>query len=243
MFGFIFIINLVCNLWQICKMNSTELLQSGKKGEKEPKHLIPATIMGLLSLAIGYGVSISARLDSMIFFKFPIAIIFVVIGTYFLFTAGTIQYLKHLKKNPAFYYRKDNFVTISGMLYRMKKSAASLVNICLFSTMLIVMYYKQISEGLEDQDSFHIMKQVGMSDRDIHDTIKKQILLVFALPAAVAILHICAALPMLINLMYALNLYQTMSTIFSTVIVTCAFLAFYIYSYFQTARTYYKIIS
>ena len=69
---------------------------------------------------------------------FFLAVFLVVIGTYFLFTSGSIAALRFFKKRKGFYYRPENFVTVSGMLYRMKKSAASLSNICIFSTMVII---------------------------------------------------------------------------------------------------------
>ena len=68
----------------------------------------------------------------------PVAILLVAAATYFLFTSGSILALNLLKHNKSFYYRKDNYVCIAGMLYRMKKNAASLVNICIFSTMVII---------------------------------------------------------------------------------------------------------
>lgn len=492
-FGAVSLINLITNLWQVTRVNPTELLQGSKKGEKEPKHLWIPTVFGLLTLAIGYGSAITSKLDSMIFVRFPVAVLFVIIGTYLLFTSGITALLKLLKKNKRFYYTKDNYVTISGMFYRMKKSVASLVNICIFSTMVIItllctvaltlgekdairysnptdvsysfpavdeaiqtdftesiatlsnqyqvtteplyiytkksttlmpaddthfvtdttsgfqgkeidiilmtlddynqimnqsetlndgealcfsttedyghstfsyfdttfsikkelsslcieskephgysnrayylivkdmgvlnalpgstpsysfafnmtgekenqqafvnaleekansishtydiyfssrnildysaemksmnggllfigvffglifsisliliMYYKQISEGLEDQNSFHIMKKVGMSEEDVKKTIQKQILLVFSIPLVVAIIHTFASINMTIQMLYALNLYNTSTILISAVIIIIAFTIFYGISYKITAKTYYRIIS
>ena len=61
-----------------------------------------------------------------------------IVGTYLLFTSGSVAFLKVLKKSRKFYYTPSNFITVSGMLKRMKKNAASLVNICIFSTMVII---------------------------------------------------------------------------------------------------------
>ena len=138
LFGVISFMNLFTNLWQIGKANPTDLLSGPKKGEKEPKHLVITTILGLLFLGAGYEIAFVAKVDSMVFLNFFLAVFLVIIGTYFVFTSGSIALLKVLKKNKKFYYKKENYVTISGMLYRMKKSAASLSNICIFSTMIII---------------------------------------------------------------------------------------------------------
>ena len=87
---------------------------------------------------MGYKIAITAQIDEMIFLNFFGAVFLVIIGTYFIFTSGSIVLFKALKKQKHFYYKPQNFVTISGVLYRMKKNAASLVNICIFSTMVII---------------------------------------------------------------------------------------------------------
>ena len=113
----------------------------------------------------------------------------------------------------------------------------------LFSVcVVLIMYYKQISEGFEDQDSFHIMKKVGMSDEDVRSTIRRQILLVFGLPVAAAILHTVCSMNMTVHLLYTLNLFDTAQIYRIGVGVTAVFLGFYGVSYLITARTYYKIV-
>lgn len=131
-------INLFSNLIAVGKANPVELMSDSKKGEKELKHIAIWTILGLFLTGWGYWVALKAQLNSMIFTDFFLAVLLVVLGTHFLFTSGSISLLKGLKKNKGFYYREENFVTVSGMLYRMKKSAASLVNICIFATMVII---------------------------------------------------------------------------------------------------------
>ena len=486
-FAIVSAMNLAANLWQVTRVKPVELLREGRKGEKVPKHLGLYTVFGLLFLAAGYYMTFTCKLDSFILLKFPVAILLVAAATYFLFTSGSILALNLLKRNKSFYYRKDNYVCIAGMLYRMKKNAASLVNICIFSTMVIItlictislwagedeairfnnpydcryrfdgadrevlasfetkmgelaeqdqvritetvdyvygslqevleektferydgqaeqtdteyvrmlplddynrmqgekesleegeillysngkdfgytdilfegvpfhvkrelsnlaidrkeeeamadrmyylvfrdeetvraltdgvlysaihinfegteenralfiqqtdeaflqiptqrdhrnsieyagemrvldggllfigvffgllfsvcvvliMYYKQISEGFEDQDSFHIMKKVGMSDEDVRSTIRRQILLVFGLPVAAAILHTACSMNMTVHLLYTLNLFDTAQIYRIGVGVTAVFLVFYGASYLITARTYYKIV-
>lgn len=113
----------------------------------------------------------------------------------------------------------------------------------LFSVcVVLIMYYKQISEGVEDQDSFHIMKKVGMSDEDIRSTIRRQILLVFGLPAAASILHTVCSMNMTVHMLYTLNLFNTAQIYVIGAAVTAVFIIFYGISYLITARTYYKIV-
>lgn len=492
-FGIVSFLNLGTNLFQVTRANPCDLLREPQKGEKEPKHLWIPALLGVLFLGGGYYIAIVSEVNSAIFVAFFLAVLMVVIGTYFLFTSGSIVFLRTLRKNKKFYYKKSNYVTVSGMIYRMKKSAASLVNICIFSTMviitllctisltlgekaairfnypldanyifdcakmpdinyfdtdlsrlakdndieikdkiefpyfsispygnqnifsidashdaaenqsfirlislsdynriesqnqtledgeilvysntedfnygsaimngkeykvkeelnslcfdtkeknnysggqlyfilndyksmeemtktfngdsphpyysiwfnmegetsnkeafladldkassqmpgfyrskniidwgydvksmdggllfigvffglifticlLLIMYYKQISEGLEDKQNFIIMQQVGMSDVDVKSTIHRQILLVFGLPLVVAILHTMMGLKITIRLLYALNLYNANLILLCALGVITIFTVFYILSYFVTARTYYNIV-
>lgn len=108
--------------------------------------------------------------------------------------------------------------------------------------LLLIMYYKQISEGLEDQDSFHIMKQVGMSDDDVRQTIDKQIRLVFFLPLLAAVCHTFAGLPLTICLLYALSLFHTTQIVVITLATIAGFTMIYCISYKFTTRTYYRLV-
>lgn len=131
-------LNLLVNLFQVGKANPVELMSGSKKGEKEPKHIWLWSIVGALFMGGGYYMAITAKVDALLFLNFFGAVLFVVVGTYNLFTAGSIALLRAMKRRKKMYYRADNFITVSGMLYRMKKSAASLSNICIFATMVIV---------------------------------------------------------------------------------------------------------
>ncbi|MDD3570139.1 MAG: ABC transporter permease [Lachnospiraceae bacterium] len=137
-FGGISLLNLGTNLYQVTKANPSDLLREPKKGERQPKSLFISTVLGILFLGGGYWIAFVSKVDGMIFLNFFLAVFMVVVGTYFLFTSGSIALLRTLRKNKNYYYKKANYITISGMIYRMKKSAASLVNICIFSTMVII---------------------------------------------------------------------------------------------------------
>lgn len=479
-FGIVYALNFISSLVQIGKANPIELLSGAKKGEKELKHIWLYTIAGLITLGYGYYIALTSKLDTYIFTNFFLAVFLVVIGTYFLLTSGSVALLNVMKRKKSYYYQPQNFITLSGMLYRMKKNAAGLVNICIFSTMvvitllctaalysgtdgilayrypydvkivlnvgkeaeaglenkikeletefgvkaaervsfscerqsllregerftpseenfyqaevfrtyfmsleeynrisgrnvtlsdqeillyttgtdygketaeisgetyqvkeelsdltfdpkenrntfnydfyiiglpagagepryfsyfnlegdeenkdlfmeslasysstipgfnefqnsienradtvsmfggllfigvffgflfmvclLIIMYYKQITEGYEDRDSFLIMQKVGMDDREVKSTIKRQVLMVFFFPLLGAVCHTMAAIPMIDGLLGAINLFNTPLILMCALMVVSVFLIIYAISYFMTARTYYKIV-
>lgn len=108
--------------------------------------------------------------------------------------------------------------------------------------LLIIMYYKQITEGFEDQKNFEIMQKVGMSDEEIRKTIKKQILLVFALPLAGAILHTLIGMKMVIALMAAIRCLEVPLMLGCTAGVCAAFAVLYSICYKRTSATYYRIV-
>lgn len=137
-FGGVYLINYAGSLWEVGKARPIELMSGSKKGEKEPRFLWFYAILGMAALCGGYYCSVTAQVDSMIFINFFMAVFLVIIGTYLLFTSGSIAFLKWMKTRKKTYYRPKNFITVSGMLYRMKKSAASLSNICIFSTMALI---------------------------------------------------------------------------------------------------------
>lgn len=137
-FFWVFAVNFANDLWRVGKARPVELMSGSKKGEKEPRFLWFYAFLGILTLGTGYWISVKSELNSAIFADFFLAVFLVVIGTYLLFTSGSVAFLKLLKRKKGIYYKPKNFITISGILYRMKKSAASLSNLCIFSTMVII---------------------------------------------------------------------------------------------------------
>lgn len=116
-----------------------ELLKGGNVGEKEPKANWLFAIMGVLSLGAGYYLAVTVQNPVAAITVFFVAVILVIVGTYLLFTAGSIVLLKLLRANKRYYYKTRHFIGISGMLYRMKQNAVGLSNICILSTMVLVM--------------------------------------------------------------------------------------------------------
>ena len=137
-YGVVMLLNLFVNLVQVGKAKPVDLMSGSKKGEKETKHILPMALIGLLMTGYGYYMALTSGVDSMVFMSFFLAVALVSGGTHFLFTSGSIALLNALKKKKGTYYSSKNFIMISGMLYRMKKNAASLANICIFSTMATI---------------------------------------------------------------------------------------------------------
>lgn len=152
MFCIIFLLILLNSIRQIKTANPIELLTAGNAGEREPKTKWVLTILGLLSLGTGYYIALAIKnpLTALVYFFF--AVILVIIGTYMLFTAGSIALLKILRKNKKYYYKTNHFTSISGMIYRMKQNAVGLANICILSTAVLVMVSSTSSLMLGMQD-------------------------------------------------------------------------------------------
>lgn len=138
-FVIIFAILLLNSLRLIHIAKPIELLKGGNVGEKEPKTKIIMTILGILCLGGGYYISLTVKDPVLSLTLLFVAVILVIVGTYFLFTAGSIALLKLLRKNKNYYYKTKHFTSISGMMYRMKQNSVGLANICILSTMVLVM--------------------------------------------------------------------------------------------------------
>lgn len=139
LFGIILLANLLNNLRQVHIQSPAELLREGGAGEREPKTRIFLALLGIVTLGGGYGIALLVRSNMEAFVYYFLAVILVIIGTYCLFTAVSIAILKILRANKGFYYRPSAFIGISSMLYRMKRNAVGLANICILSTMVLVM--------------------------------------------------------------------------------------------------------
>ena len=163
-FGIIFIFYFICQLWEIGKSRPVELMSGSRKGEKEPRFLVVWSAVGIIILGIGYVKAISSQADGMIFINFFLAVFLVIIGTYFVFTSASVFFLKIMRRNTKLYYKPKNFITISGMYYRMKKNAAGLVNICIFSTMILITLTCTVSMylGLEGVTSYIVPYEMKM---------------------------------------------------------------------------------
>ena len=134
----IFLLTFLKNALSVYRSNPMELLSSSKAGEREPKVRWALTVIGVVSLALGYLMAVRIKDPVTAMLLFFVAVMLVIIGTYCLFTSISIAVLKGLKKNKRYYYKPNHFTVVSGMLYRMKQNAVGLANICILSTMVLV---------------------------------------------------------------------------------------------------------
>lgn len=149
--------------------NPIELLRGGNVGEKEPKTRWFLALLGMVLLGAGYYMSLTVGNPVKAISVTFVAIILVIIATYLLFAAGSIALLKLLKKNQKFYYKARHFISISGMLYRMKQNAVGLANICILSTMVLVMISTTgaMMVGIEDNIRSRYPKDLGVYLRGV----------------------------------------------------------------------------
>lgn len=152
LFSVIFFIIFINSLRQVHISNPIELLKSSNLGEKEPKTKWFMAILGFICLGVGYYIALTTKNPVMAITLFFVAVILVIIGTYLIFTAGSIAFLKLLRKNKKYYYNVKHFTSVAGMIYRMKQNAVGLANICILSTMVLVMISSTSSMmiGMED---------------------------------------------------------------------------------------------
>ena len=138
LFGCIYAVTLFYNFMQIKLSNPMELLHSANAGEREPKTKVLLAVIGAAALGGGYYLALTVADAVSAITMFFVAVLLVILGTYCLFTAGSIAVLKLLRKNKNYYYKSRHFTTVSGMIYRMKQNAVGLANICILSTMVLV---------------------------------------------------------------------------------------------------------
>jgi len=130
---------LVLNLFRLGLLRPIELLHGGSVGEKEPRTRWLLAVMGVVTLGAGYFIAVTTKDPAMAMLLYFLAVILVILGTYCLFTAGSIALLKALRSRKNYYYQTGHFIGVSGMLYRMKRNAVGLATICILSTMVMVM--------------------------------------------------------------------------------------------------------
>lgn len=138
-YGAIFFLIYLNTIRKLKSSKPVELLRGGHVGEKEPRANWFLALLGVISLGAGYYTAVTVKNPVTALSVFFVAVILVILGTYLLFTAGSIALLKILRANKRYYYQTKHFIGISGMLYRMKQNAVGLANICILSTMVLVM--------------------------------------------------------------------------------------------------------
>ncbi len=139
LYGIIFLCILLNSLRQLHFSNPTQLMRAEHYGEKAPKANWFLGLLGVVLLAFAYymAVSIENPLDAFVWFF--AAVILVILGTYLLFIAGSVLLCRILQKNKKYYYHPKHYVSVSSMVFRMKRNGAGLASICILATMVLVM--------------------------------------------------------------------------------------------------------
>lgn len=138
-FGIIFILLLGNLIRQVQFSSAISLIRSENIGEKPPKGNWFIGIMGVLILGVAYYISVTIQDPVKALFTFFIAVIMVIIGTYFMMISGSVLFCRILQKRKSYYYKTNHFVSVSSMVYRMKRNGAGLASICILATMVLVM--------------------------------------------------------------------------------------------------------
>ena len=137
-FGAIFLGLIFINAFRIARMNALQLSREKASGEKKGRFLGVQTILGLISLGAGYYLAVTVENPLSAVLIFFVAVLLVILGTYLLFNAGITVFLQILKKNKRYYYQPNNMISVSNLIFRMKKNAVGLATIAILSTMVLV---------------------------------------------------------------------------------------------------------
>jgi putative ABC transport system permease protein len=160
-FAAIFTLIFIKGLITVSRSGAITLAQSESVGEKPPKANYVLGIAGALLLIVAYYISVSIQnpLTAMVWFF--IAVCLVIVATYLLFISGSVTLCRLLQKNKRYYYRKNHFVSVSSMVYRMKRNGAGLASICILSTMVLVI--------VMGAGTLYIGKEESLNTRYPHD--------------------------------------------------------------------------
>ena len=139
LFVCIFLLLFFKSVGQVGLSNPVELLRSESVGEKPPKANWVFGVLGIVILAAAYYISVTIEQPVAALGWFFIAVLMVIAATYLLFIAGSVLLCRILQKNKRYYYKPDHFVSVSSMVYRMKRNGAGLASICILITMVLVM--------------------------------------------------------------------------------------------------------
>ena len=137
-FGFIFLVIVFLNAIRIIRMDALQLSREKSKGDKKGRFLVLQTLLGLIALGSGYYLAQSVKDPISATLTFFIAVMLVIVATYLLFNAGITVFLQLLKKNKRYYYKPNNLISVSNLIFRMKKNAVGLATIAILSTMVLV---------------------------------------------------------------------------------------------------------
>lgn len=181
----IFAVILLRMLIFIFRTKPVDMLKSETAGEKPPKANWILAIVGLIILAGAYwiAVSIEEPMEAMLWFM--VAVLMVIVATYLLFIAGSVAFCRLMQKKKNYYYKTRHFVSISSMVYRMKRNGAGLSSICILSTMVLVMVSSTVclyasiegnlAKGYPQQFSVEMASGSSLEDKDREEKLKETV--------------------------------------------------------------------
>lgn len=139
LYGAIYLLILLSALLRVRRSTAIQLMRSEAVGEKPPRANWALALLGVLLLGAAYYLAVSIREPLTALTWFFAAVLMVIAATYLLFISGSVALCRLLQRNPRFYYRKRHFVSVSSLVYRMKRNGAGLASICILGTMVLVM--------------------------------------------------------------------------------------------------------
>lgn len=181
----IFAVILLRMLIFIFRTKPVDMMKSETAGEKPPKANWILAIVGLIILAGAYwiAVSIEEPMEAMLWFM--VAVLMVIVATYLLFIAGSVAFCRLMQKKKNYYYKTRHFVSISSMVYRMKRNGAGLASICILSTMVLVMVSSTVclyasiegnlAKGYPQQFSVEMASGSSLEDKDREEKLKETV--------------------------------------------------------------------
>ena len=165
LFGGIYVLILLANLWRMRLTNPVALLKSESVGEKPPKGNWFFALAGLVILLGAYYLAAASQspLEALVFFF--IAVLMVIVATYLLFVSGSVTLCRMLKKNKRYYYQTRHFISVSAMAYRMKRNGAGLASVCIIATMILVMISSSscLYFGAEDAANMRYPRDINIT--------------------------------------------------------------------------------
>lgn len=177
-FAAIFLLLLLNTLKQIKASEPIELLRSESAGEKAPKANWLFALFGMIILVFAYIIAVTIQSPINALLMFFVAVIMVIAATYLLFISGSVAFCKILQKNKKYYYKTNHFVSVSSMVFRMKRNGAGLASICILCTMVLVMVSSTVCLYFGAEDSLaqryprNIASQLYVDDMESFDSEK-----------------------------------------------------------------------
>ena len=153
LYGAIYLLILISSLLRVGRSTAVQLMRSQAEGEKPPRANWALAVLGILLLAGAYYLAVTIREPLAALTWFFAAVLMVIAATYLLFISGSVALCRLLQKNPRFYYQKRHFVSVSSLVYRMKRNGAGLASICILCTMVLVMLSATVCLYVGTEDS------------------------------------------------------------------------------------------